>query len=80
MAFLRIEADDDTGVPSRILDLLVARDSFPEEIKVRREREAFTIELRFADWCGERASATLVKIRQIPGVRSAARCDLAAAA
>lgn len=80
MALLRIEADDDAGVPSRILDLLIARDSFPQELKLRHEQGAFTVELWFAHWAGERAAATLGKIRQIPGVRSAGRCDLAAAA
>jgi hypothetical protein len=72
MPGVSIEADVDLGVTSRLLDLLVAQDSFPSRMNLHREGLAMTVKLSLpADLsCQQRL---LAKMEQIPGVR---RVDL----
>jgi hypothetical protein len=67
---MHIEADADLGVTSRVLDLLVALDRFPETLHLQRDGDRLTLDLGF-----NRAETPvlqlLARMRQIPGVRRA---------
>lgn len=77
MQHLRIEADADMGVASRLLDLLVAQDSFPNAMQLDRDGLRLTFRLGFDRALGPN-SPLIARIRQIPGVRRATPLDLSA--
>ena len=64
---LRIDADVDRGVTSRVLDLLIAVDRFPTAINLHREGDAMTLRLELEG--GDNRLAVIARLRQIPGVR-----------
>lgn len=67
MENLRIEADVDLGVTSRVLDMLSAADRFPTRMRLDRDvrAEMLSMELEFPSGGGNLAA----RIGQIPGVR-----------
>lgn len=62
---LRIEADSDLGVPSRVLDLLGAVDRYPLAMRFDRDPSRLTLTLELAST----APTIAARLRQIPGVR-----------
>jgi hypothetical protein len=65
---VRIEADSDQGVASRVLDLLVVADRFPCRLVL--EHDGPTLSLGFELDPSPADIATLTaRMRQIPGVR-----------
>ena len=68
MDSLRIDTDLDLGVPSRLLDLLVAQGRLPERFELVRSGERYGIVMRFADLPANVASTMAARIRQMPGV------------
>jgi hypothetical protein len=78
VTLLHVDADADLGVPSRVLDLLVAQDRLPEAFNLLRDGARMTLRMRFIDLPADRAALMVAKIRQIPGVRAAAPLEMAA--
>lgn len=68
MNSLRIDTDLDLGVPSRVLDLLVAQGQLPERFELVRGGERYGIVLGFADLPANAAATMAARIRQMPGV------------
>ncbi|WP_153046164.1 hypothetical protein [Rhizorhabdus dicambivorans] len=67
---IEVEADVDLGVTSRLLDLLVIHNRFPQRMNLAREGTTMTVTLSLAE--GTSAEARLLaKMRAIPGVRRA---------
>ena len=64
---LRVEADVDVGVTSRVLDMLSAVDRFPSHMSLNRDdrTEMLSLELKVAAGTSNLAA----RIGQIPGVR-----------
>lgn len=65
---LRIDTDLDLGVPSRVLDLLVAQGRLPERFELVRGGERYGIVMGFADLPANAAATMAARIRQMPGV------------
>lgn len=65
---LRVEADPDHGVTSRILDLLMAIDCYPRKLHLEHDEFHLTLDL-VLDPDGARPMPIAVRIRQISGVR-----------
>ena len=65
---LRIDTDLDLGVPSRVLDLLVAQGRLPERFELVRSGERYGIVMGFADLPANAADTLAARIRQMPGV------------
>ena len=65
---LRIDTDLDLGVPSRVLDLLVAKGQLPEQFELIRTGERYGLVVGFADLPANAAAAMAARIRQMPGV------------
>ena len=65
---LRIDTDLDLGVPSRVLDLLVAQGRLPERFELVRSGERYGIVMGFADLPASAAATMAARIRQMPGV------------
>ena len=65
---LRIDTDLDLGVPSRVLDLLVAQGRLPERFELVRAGERYGIVMGFADLPASAADTMAARIRQMPGV------------
>ncbi|MEG3153329.1 hypothetical protein [Sphingomonas sp. RB1R13] len=65
---LRIDTDLDLGVPSRVLDLLVAQARLPERFELVRGGERYGIVMGFADLPANAAATMAARIRQMPGV------------
>jgi hypothetical protein len=78
MILFRLEADVDSGVPSRILDLLVVQDLLPEVFTFHCDGLRMTLSLAFAQLAPKRAALMIARMRQIPGVQSAAPFESAA--
>ena len=68
MNSLRIDTDLDLGVPSRVLDLLVAQARLPERFELVRSGDRFGIVMDFADLPADAAAIMAARIRQMPGV------------
>lgn len=64
---LRIEADVDQGVTSRLLDLLGTHDCFPRTLRLDRQRDSLVLELEIDD--ASREALLARRMRQIAGVR-----------
>lgn len=62
---LRIEADMDLGVTSRVLDMLGAVDRYPLALRLDRAADRLTLDLEL-DHAGPAVTA---RLRQIPGIR-----------
>ena len=72
MTRLRIDTDLDLGVPSRVLDLLVAQGQLPERFELERSGGRYGILVRLADLPAAAASTMAARIRQMPGVLAVA--------
>lgn len=68
MNSMRIDTDLDLGVPSRVLDLLVAQGQLPEQFELARSGERYGIVIGFADLPANAAATMAARIRQMPGV------------
>lgn len=67
---IQVEADVDLGVTSRLLDLLVVHDRFPQRMDLAREGLTMTVTMSLPEGSSPEARL-LAKMRAIPGVRRA---------
>lgn len=65
-----VEADVDLGVTSRLLDLLVTHDRFPQRMNLVRDGLTMTVTMSLSP-SDAPDGRLLAKMRQMPGVRRA---------
>lgn len=67
---ITVEADVDLGVTSRLLDLLVTHDRFPQRMNLMRDGQTMTVTMSLPA-SDAPDGRLLAKMRQMPGVRRA---------